>query len=115
MRIVRSWIRFGLLTLIAICMPGPSFAQHLPTAGNGASAPAGASDIPSTFAAPATGYDYTRREVMIPMRDGVKLFTVIILPKGAHNAPILLTRTPYNAEKRTERFNSVHMLATLCS
>jgi len=32
--------------------------------------------------------------VMIPMRDGVKLYTVIMLPKGAHDAPILLTRTP---------------------
>jgi hypothetical protein len=50
---------------------------------------------------------------MIPMRDGVKLYTVIIVPKGAHDAPILLTRTPYNAAKRTERSPSFHMLATL--
>jgi predicted acyl esterase len=28
------------------------------------------------------GFDYTRREVMIPMRDGVKLHTVILVPKG---------------------------------
>jgi predicted acyl esterase len=34
---------------------------------------------------------------MIPMRDGVKLHTVILVPKGAHGAPILLTRTPYDA------------------
>ena len=34
---------------------------------------------------------------MIPMRDGVKLHTVIMVPKGAHDAPMLLTRTPYNA------------------
>ena len=40
---------------------------------------------------------------MIPMRDGVKLYTVIVMPKGATNAPILLTRTPYNAAKRAER------------
>src|SRR6266545_4782114 len=38
------------------------------------------------------GFDYVRREVMIPMRDGVKLHTVILVPKGAKNAPILLTR-----------------------
>ena len=43
------------------------------------------------------GFDYVRREVMIPMRDGVKLHTVILVPKGAKAAPILLTRTPYNA------------------
>ena len=35
---------------------------------------------------------------MIPMRDGVKLHTVILVPKGAKHAPILLTRTPYNAD-----------------
>ncbi|MGA2328717.1 MAG: CocE/NonD family hydrolase [Bryobacteraceae bacterium] len=71
------------------------------------------SDIPKTFAVPLAGYDYVRREVMIPMRDGVKLHTVIIVPKGASNAPILLTRTPYDASKRTTRNNSPHMLAAL--
>ena len=50
---------------------------------------------------------------MIPMRDGVKLHTVIVVPKGARNAPILLTRTPYNASKRAARNDSPHMLATL--
>ncbi|MEO8051916.1 MAG: CocE/NonD family hydrolase, partial [Acidobacteriota bacterium] len=74
--------------------------------------PAGG-DIPHEFEVPRAGYDYIRREVMIPMRDGVKLFTVIIVPKGARNAPILLTRTPYHAAKRTERSESIHMLATL--
>ncbi len=38
---------------------------------------------------------------MIPMRDGVKLFTVILIPKKAKDAPILLTRTPYNAHDLT--------------
>ena len=38
---------------------------------------------------------------MIPMRDGVKLHTVILVPKGAKDAPILLTRTPYNATELT--------------
>lgn len=70
-------------------------------------------DIPGDFTAPTADYDYVRREVMIPMRDGVKLFTVIIVPKGAHDAPILLTRTPYNAAKRTRRNDSQHMLAAL--
>jgi hypothetical protein len=53
-----------------------------------------------------TGFNYTRREVMIPMRDGVKLHTVILVPKGARNAPILLTRTPYNASGLTRNTNS---------
>src|SRR5262244_1936411 len=71
------------------------------------------SDIPKTFKAPMPGSDYIRREVMVPMRDGVKLFTSIIIPKGAKDAPILLTRTPYNASKRTSRNDSPHMLALL--
>ncbi len=47
--------------------------------------------------------DYIRKEVMIPMRDGVKLVTVIAMYKGANNAPILLTRTVYNAGRATSR------------
>src|SRR5580765_5313352 len=52
---------------------------------------------------PATGapaapkapvFDY--QEVMVPMRDGVKLQTVILRPRNAHGPlPILLRRTPY--------------------
>src|SRR3954454_69493 len=41
--------------------------------------------------------DFVRREVMVPMRDGTKLYTVIVMKKGAANAPILLSRTPYDA------------------
>ena len=71
------------------------------------------SDIPKGFKPTVDSYDYVRREIMIPMRDGVRLYTSIILPKGARNAPILLTRTPYNASKRTARSDSPHMIATL--
>jgi uncharacterized protein len=70
-------------------------------------------DIPAKFNAPTAANDYVRREVMIPMRDGVKLFTVIVVPKGATNAPMILTRTPYDAANRTLRAHSPHMLATL--
>jgi putative CocE/NonD family hydrolase len=70
-------------------------------------------DIPKAFIGPTTNQDYVKREAMIPMRDGVKLSTVIVVPKGAKNAPILLTRTPYNASKRTARNNSPSMLAIL--
>jgi uncharacterized protein len=61
---------------------------------------ASSNDIVKSFAVPVAGYDYVKREAMIPMRDGVKLYTVIMLPRGASHAPILLTRTPYNAAKR---------------
>jgi uncharacterized protein len=40
--------------------------------------------------------NYTKREVTIPMRDGVKLFTSIYEPKDkSQKYPILLNRTPY--------------------
>ncbi len=70
-------------------------------------------DIPAKFTAPTENADYIKRVEMIPMRDGVKLYTVIVIPKGATHAPILLTRTPYDAAKRTERNVSSSMLATL--
>ncbi|WP_409975971.1 CocE/NonD family hydrolase [Xanthomonas graminis] len=61
------------------------------------------------FVAPTAANDYVKREVMIPMRDGVKLHTVIVLPKGAQHAPMLLTRTPYDASSRASRLASPHM------
>ena len=70
-------------------------------------------DIPPKFTAPRTDYDYVKRVEMVPMRDGVKLYTVIVIPKGASHAPILLTRTPYNAAGRTSRTESPHMLDEL--
>ncbi len=70
-------------------------------------------DIPTKYKQATPSYDYAKREVMIPMRDGVKLYTVIVIPKSAKNAPILLTRTPYNAADRAKRNVSTHMLATL--
>jgi putative CocE/NonD family hydrolase len=67
------------------------------------------SETPATLETPNAGFDYVRREVMIPMRDGVRLHTVILVPKGAKGAPILLTRTPYNADILTANKNSAHL------
>ena len=53
--------------------------------------------------------DYERREVMIAMRDGVKLHTVILVPKGAKHAGILMTRTPYSANALTMNSPSEHL------
>ena len=50
---------------------------------------------------PASSYIYVRRDAMIPMRDGAKLYTVLIIPKVAGRLPILLDRTPYSAEATT--------------
>ena len=41
--------------------------------------------------------NYTKREVMIPMRDGVKLFVCIYEPKDKKvKYPIMFDRTPYS-------------------
>ncbi|NUQ30503.1 MAG: CocE/NonD family hydrolase [Acidobacteriaceae bacterium] len=65
-------------------------------------------DIPASFTPPKQQaetvikpeWDYIKRVEMVPMRDGTKLYTVIVIPKGAKNVPIILTRTPYNAASR---------------
>jgi len=67
------------------------------------------SETPAAFQPVTDSFDYVKREVMIPMRDGVKLHTVIVLPKGAKNAPILLTRTPYSANLQTSHADSSHL------
>ena len=58
-----------------------------------------ASDLPFTF----------QSNVMIPMRDGVKLSTEILVPRAAKGAPMLLTRTPYDAKKLTSHAESGHL------
>jgi putative CocE/NonD family hydrolase len=67
------------------------------------------SETPARLEPSPSGFDYTRREEMIPMRDGVRLYTVILVPNGARGAPILLTRTPYDADEMTRRSASAHL------
>ena len=67
------------------------------------------SETPAKFTAVTDSFDYARRDVMIPMRDGTKLHTVVLVPKGAKGAPILLTRTPYDATSLTSHAESGHL------
>src|SRR6476469_8318630 len=71
------------------------------------------SERPDSLRPPTDGYDYARRIAMIPMRDGVRLHTVILVPKGASHAPILLTRTPYDADALSANTTSTHLGASL--
>jgi uncharacterized protein len=42
---------------------------------------------------------YTKKAYMIPMRDGIKLFTVVLLPvNSSARVPFLMERTPYGAD-----------------
>ena len=61
-----------------------------------ASRPVSAEDQPLREAVPHD--NFMIREEMVPMRDGVKLYTLIISPKENETAlPIILRRTPYDA------------------
>ena len=71
--------------------------------------PALPTEIPAQFKPVNDTFDYTRRTVMVPMRDGVKLHTVILISKRAKKAPILLTRTPYSADTLTSHADSAHL------
>jgi putative CocE/NonD family hydrolase len=75
--------------------------------------PALPSETPDKFVPTNDGFDHIRRDVMIPMRDGIKLHTVILVPKGASRAPILLTRTPYNATELTSHSQSSNLGSVL--
>jgi putative CocE/NonD family hydrolase len=70
--------------------------------------PAGRLPFPSRVIVPnpdLATFAYERREVFIPMRDGARLYAVLILPRetptGGGKYPIMLDRTPYSADKRT--------------
>ena len=81
-----------------------------------AQTPPMAPDIPADkFVPTVPNADYVKQDVMIPMRDGVKLHTVIVIPKSvmAGKAPIMLTRTPYNATKRAARMKSPRLASIL--
>src|SRR5260370_8302751 len=101
----RSWCGFGL----ARCLLSVTLLLAL---GSGAHAQVSPEtpDIPKKYEAPTSSYDYVKREVMIPMRDGVNLHTVISVPRGASHVPIILPRTPYDASRPAERAASPNKL-----
>ncbi|HEV2269570.1 MAG TPA: CocE/NonD family hydrolase, partial [Steroidobacteraceae bacterium] len=83
-----------LLSAAAAVAVGPASAADSPPAAKYPSLP---SETPAHFEPDHSSFGYSIRDVMIPMRDGIRLHTVIMIPTGAHDAPMLLTRTPYNA------------------
>ena len=105
MRRVRRMSRLSLFVSLfaTLLFAGSSIAQ---TASPATSLP---SETPAKIQQVTDSFDYVKRDVMIPMRDGVKLHTVIVIPRGAKNAPILLTRTPYNASALLSHAQSSHL------
>src|SRR6266481_5911567 len=98
------------LTLFAPLLGVLLFAEPIAAQAPAPSTPATlANETPAQITPVTDSFDYTRRDVMIPMRDAVKLHTVILVPKGAKSAPILLTRTPYDATDLTSHARSSHL------
>jgi len=107
MSLFKAGAKAALCAIVAaLALPAAASAQP-------AKPPEPAGDIPAKFVKPDADNDYIKRVEMVPMRDGVKLYTVIVIPKGAAGAPIILTRTPYNARKRAERTDGARMLDLL--
>jgi uncharacterized protein len=104
-----------LLLVVALCVlvcNSPSQAQTNDKPQSTPKYPNYPSETPENLKPATATFDYERREVMIPMRDGVKLHTVILVPRSATRtkpAPILLTRTPYSADELTTHAQSSHL------
>jgi uncharacterized protein len=96
-----------VLTALTVLTPFSARAASAPAT------PAYPNETPPHFKPDLESFDYLKREQMIPMRDGVKLKTFILIPKNVHGAPILLTRTPYNAAQRVMHFDSPHLAAAV--
>ena len=90
---------FLLLSLVMVTVPAEPLAAQ--------------SEISPDFSPVTDDFDHERRKVLIPMRDGVKLNTVIVIPKGPVAAPIILTRTPYGSGKPTKQMSSPNVAMIL--
>jgi len=97
MTIARQLVRAAQVLALGLLISGQVAAQS--------AAPA--------FTPKTDEFDFVKREEMIPMRDGVKLKTFILVPKGASGAPMLLSRTPYNASSSVARFASPHLASVV--
>ncbi|HEX8785434.1 MAG TPA: CocE/NonD family hydrolase, partial [Telluria sp.] len=85
---------------LAFALAGFAHAQSTPQY------PGLPSETPAEYLGPTADFNYVKRTVMIPMRDGTRLNTIIVIPKGAKHAGILLTRTPYDASSQVSHADS---------
>ncbi|MES2256771.1 MAG: CocE/NonD family hydrolase [Pseudomonadota bacterium] len=89
-----------ILTIAGLCL--------MPALGVSAFA-ADLNESPKKVVRPEGSFDYIRRVEEIKMRDGVTLHTVILIPRSAAHAAMILTRTPYSADEQTGYAQSGHM------
>src|SRR5262245_6192342 len=114
MRSLRLVLCLAILGGVSSAQPSPQKpAQPAPPKPASTTPATLPTEIPAKLTPTTEGMDYTRREVEIAMRDGGDLHTVILVPKGAKRAPMLLTRTPYDADDMTGKVDSVHLSMAL--
>ena len=101
--LVRTYLLSNRILWVAItgCLFATLVQPLAAQSSSSAQYPSYPSETPERLEPRTDSFDYVRREVMIPMRDGRSCTPVILVPKGAKGAPILLTRTPYSADELT--------------
>ena len=67
-------------------------------------------DVVEKYESTLASADFIRRDAMVPMRDGTKLYTTTVMKKGTSNGPILLSRSPYDAHKSVHRVASQRLV-----
>src|SRR5262245_53151750 len=94
---------------VSLLAGGAAAQDKAPRKGKPAPAPAFPSATPSALTAVVASLDHVRRPVSVPLRDGVTLPPVILVPRRAKRPPMLLTRTPYDASSPTTHPESAHL------
>ncbi|MGY3212868.1 CocE/NonD family hydrolase [Mucilaginibacter sp. HD30] len=87
-----GWLKFiAVLPLAVLCLITSLQAQRSPAGANPARA---VNKVDSAY----VRNNYKKMEIMVPMRDGAKLFTSIYMPKDSTKSyPIMMSRSPYGS------------------
>ena len=109
---MRAFLSLATASLFSLAIAGPALAQGATTAADAPVTPM-TPDVIAHFDQVLPSADFIRREAMVPMRDGTKLYTVIVMKKGTRGGPILLSRTPYDAWGSTHRVASQRIVDIL--
>jgi uncharacterized protein len=74
-----------------------SIGPHLLLVALALALPAGARGVAAQDTVFDVKANYVKRDYMVPMRDGVRLFTIVYTPRDTtQRSPVLLVRTPYS-------------------
>jgi len=88
--------RRGVIVAAAVLVAAAAVAARVVLAPGGRAGPRSAADAAD---AAYVRQHYTKHEFRVPMRDGVRLFTAVYVPRDAsarHRYPFVLARTPFS-------------------